>query len=67
MKHGMEKFCGLRYKMRMIGVHILGAEYLYGVNMSVANNTQHPESTVNNTNTTICYYAIHEAVATGEI
>ncbi len=35
--------------------------------MSVIHNTQQPESTLKKKNLSICYYAVHEAVAMGEI
>jgi hypothetical protein len=46
MKQGMECLQGLRYKLRMMGVAILGPSYIYGDNMSVIHNTQRPESTM---------------------
>jgi hypothetical protein len=33
MKQGMEALQGLRYKLRMMGVAILGPSYIYGDNM----------------------------------
>ena len=39
MKHGVETLRGLRYKLRMMGVEILGPSYVYGDNMSVIHNT----------------------------
>ena len=35
MKYGMETLQGLRYKLNMMGVLILGPSYIYGDNMSV--------------------------------
>ena len=46
LKHGIERVRGLRYKLRMMGVQISGPTDIYGDNMSVINNTQHPESTL---------------------
>ena len=66
MKHGMETLRGLRYKLRMMGVAIEGASYIYGDNMSVINNTQRPESTLRKKSNSICYHAMRESVAMGE-
>jgi hypothetical protein len=40
MKNGMEGIRGLRYKLRMMGIPLVGAAYIYGDNMSVIHNTQ---------------------------
>ena len=40
MKQGMESMCGLGYKLRMMGVPILGLSYFYEDNISVIPNTQ---------------------------
>ena len=67
MKIGMEKVRGLRYKLRMMGVPIDGPAFVYGDNMSVIHNTQKPESTLKKKSNQICYHAVREAVAMGEI
>jgi hypothetical protein len=67
MKLGVEALQGIRYKLRMMGVPIAGPTYVYGDNMSVIHNTQWPESTLKKKNLSICYHAVHEAVAMGEI
>ena len=66
MKHGMEAVCGLRYKLRMMGVPLSGPSYFYGDNMSVIHNTQRPESTLKKKSNSVCYHAVREAVAMGE-
>jgi hypothetical protein len=66
MKHGIENLRGIRYKLRMMGVPVKGASYVYGDNMSVVNNTSKPESTLKKKSTSICYHAVREAVAMGE-
>ena len=66
MKQGMEALRGLRYKLRMMGVAILGPSYIYGKSMSVIHNTQRPESVLKKKSNSICYHAIREAVAMGE-
>jgi hypothetical protein len=66
MKNGIECVRGIRYKLRMMGVKISGATYVYGDNMSVIHNTQKPESTLKKKSNSICYHAIRESVAMGE-
>jgi hypothetical protein len=67
MKLGKEVLWGIRYKLRMMVIPIAGPTYGYGDNMSVIYNTQQPESTLKKKNLSICYHAVHEAVAMGEI
>jgi hypothetical protein len=67
MKNGVEALRGIRYKLRMMGVPLTGASYVYGDNMSVIHNTQRPESTLRKKNLSICYHTVREAVAMGEI
>jgi hypothetical protein len=67
MKNGMEAIRGLRYKLRMMGVPLVGAAYIYGDNMSVIHNMQRPESMLQKKSNSICYHAVREAVAMGEI
>ena len=66
MKQGMEAVRVLRYKLRMMGVQTSGPTYVYGDNMSVIHNTQHPESTLQKKSNSICYHAMRELVAIGE-
>ena len=67
MKHVVEKLSGIRYRLRMMGVPLDGPSYVYGDNMSVINSTQKPESVLKKKSNSICYHAIREAVAMGEI
>ena len=67
IKQAMEASHGLQYKLRMMGIPIVGPTYIYGDNMSTINNTQHPESTLKKKSNSLCYHAIHEAIAMGEI
>ena len=62
-KQGMEAVRGLRYKLRMIGVRIIGPTYIYGDNMSVIHDTQHPELTLRKKSNSICYHAVRGLVA----
>ena len=66
MKQRMEAVRVLRYKLRIMGVQISGPTYVYGDNMSVIHNTQHPESTLRKKSDLICYHAMRESVAMGE-
>ena len=66
MKFGIEKLRALRYKLRMMGVPISGASYVYGDNLSVVTNAQKPESQLRKKNNAICYHAVRESVAMGE-
>jgi hypothetical protein len=66
MKQGMEALPGLRYKLQMMGVAILGPSYIYGDNMLVIHNTQRPESVLKKKSNSICYHAMRKAVAMGE-
>ena len=67
MKLGMETLCGLRYKLRMMGVPIAGLSSVYGDNMSVINNTQRPKSTLKKKSNLVCYHAVRESVAMREM
>jgi len=63
----MEYIRGLRYKLRMMGVPLSGPAYVYGDNMSVIQNTSRPESTLKKKSHSVCYHAVRESVAMGEI
>ena len=67
MKQAMEVSRGLRYKLRMMRVPIEGPTHMYGDNMSTIHNTQHPESQLKKKSNSICYHAVREAVAMGEL
>eukprot|EP00804_Cyclotella_cryptica_P014188 CCRYP_005613-RA/>CCRYP_005613-RA protein AED:0.39 eAED:0.39 QI:0/-1/0/1/-1/0/1/0/105 len=66
MKHDIENLRGNRYKLRMMGVPVKGATYVYGDNMYVVTNSSKPESTLKKKSNSICYHAVREAVAMGE-
>ena len=66
MNIGMEKLWGLRYKMSMMGVKILGPSFIYWDNISVIHNTQQPDSTLKKKLNSIYYHAIREYVAIKE-
>ena len=66
LNHGIENVRGIRYKLRMMGVELLGPTYIYGDNMSVINNTSKPESTLKKKSNSICFHAARASVASGE-
>ena len=66
LNHGIENVQGIRYKLRMMGVELLGPTYIHGDNMSVINNTSKPESTLKKKSNSICFHAARESVASGE-
>jgi len=66
MKHGVEKLRGLRYKLRMMGVPVLGPSYIYGDNKSAITNSSTPESVLKKKCNSICYHACRESVAMDE-
>jgi hypothetical protein len=66
MRLGIERLCGIRYKLRMMGIPLTGPSYIYGDNKSAITNSTKPESTLNKKNNSICYHAVRESVAMGE-
>ena len=58
MKVFMETLRGIRYQLRMMGVPISGPLYIYGDNMSVIHNTQHPEFTLKKKIISIFYHYV---------
>jgi len=67
MKTGVEALCGIRYKLRMMGVPLTGPSHVFGDNMPVIYNTSRPESTLKKKINSICYHAVREAVDSGEL
>jgi hypothetical protein len=66
MKNGIETCCGLRYKLRMIGVALSFPTFVYGDNMYVVHNTHRPESFLKKKSNSICYHAVCESAVMGE-
>jgi hypothetical protein len=66
MKYDIENLHGIRYKLRTTGIPVKGASCMYGDNMSVLTNTNKSELTLKKKSDSICYHAVHEAVAMGE-
>ena len=66
MKLCCEYIRGLRYKLRMMGIPIVGPAYIYGDNQSVLSNTTVPESQLKKKAQSIAYHFIREGVARDE-
>ncbi len=58
---------GLRYKLRMMGVPVNDATYVYCDNESVVVSTTRPESTLKKKHNAINYHRCREAIASGHI
>ena len=67
MTLAMETNRALRFKLRMMGIPVNGPSYFYGDNMSVIHNTQKPESVLKKKSNSVCYHAVRESVAMGEM
>ena len=50
-----------------MGVPIEGPTHMYGDNMSTIHNTQRPKSQLKKKSNSICYHAVREVVAMGEL
>jgi hypothetical protein len=66
VKNGIDNCRGLRYKLRMMGVTLIGPTYVYGDNMYVVHNTQKPESVLKKKSNSICYHVVRESADMGE-
>jgi hypothetical protein len=51
----------------MMGIPLYSPTFTLGDNMSVIFNTSHPESTLKKKSNSICYHAVRESVAMGEM
>ena len=65
-KQCCEYIRGLRYKLRMMGIPVIGCSFLYGDNQSVLCNTCIPDSTLNKKNHAVAYHFVREGVAREE-
>ena len=63
MKQCCEYLCGLRYKLRMMGIAMNGPCFIQGDNKSVLANTTELGSTLKKKSQSIAYYFICEGVA----
>ena len=66
MKQCTEYVRGLRYKLRMMGIPVIGPTYIYGDNQSVLANTTIPDSTLKKKSQSIAYHFVREGVARDE-
>jgi hypothetical protein len=58
MKQATEYVCGLRYKLRMMGVTVDEPAFVYGDNQSVLANTANPSSTLKKKSNAIAYHFV---------
>ena len=63
MKQCCEYLKGLRYKLRMMGIPVMGPAYISGDNQSVLANTTNPDSTLKKKSQSIAYHFVREEVA----
>lgn len=66
MKLCCEYLRGLRYKLRMMGIPILGPVYVHGDNQSVLANTSIPDSQLKKKSQSIAYHFVREGAARDE-
>jgi len=66
MKQVTEYIRGLRYKLRMMGIPVEEATFVYGDNKSVINNTSLPQSTLQKKSNAIAYHFVREGSARDE-
>jgi hypothetical protein len=66
MKNGIETFCGLHYKLRIMGFALGGPTFVYGENLYVVHNTQRPESVLKKKSNSFFYHTVREYAAMGE-
>jgi hypothetical protein len=60
MKHCCKYLCGLRYKIRMMGIPLEHCCFIYGDNKSVLFNTTIPDSTLKRKHRSIAYHFVRE-------
>jgi hypothetical protein len=66
MKQCCEYLRGLRYKLRMMGIPVIGPAYIFGDNQSVLANTTIPDSTLKKKSQSIAYHFVREGAARDE-
>lgn len=66
MKQAAEYTRGLRYKLRMMGLHVDEPSFIFGDNQSVLANTTKPESMIKKKSNSIAYHYVREGVARDE-
>ena len=66
MNQCCEYLCGIRYKLRMMGIPCVGPAYILGENQYVLANTSIPDSKIKKNNQSISYHFIREEAARDE-
>jgi hypothetical protein len=66
MKQATEYICGLRYKLRMMGIKVDEPTFVFGDNQSVLANTTNPTSTLKKKSNAIAYHFVRKGVARDE-
>ena len=66
MKQCCEYIRGLRYKLRMMGIPVIGPALIYGDNQSVLYNSSIPDSTLKKKSQSIAYHFVREGAARDE-
>lgn len=66
MKQCCEYVRGLRYKLRMMGIPVVGPALIYGDNQSVLANATNPDSTLKKKSQSIAYHFVREGTARDE-
>jgi hypothetical protein len=67
LRTAVELIIGLRYKLRMFGIHIDGPTNVFCDNQGVVYNSTSPESILAKKHNSICYHRVREAAAAGVI
>ena len=66
MKQCCEYVCGLRYKLRIMGIPCEDPTFIYGDNQSVLSNTTIPDSMLKKKSQSIAYHFVQEGAAQDE-
>jgi hypothetical protein len=66
IKNGIETCCALHCNLRMMDFPLSVPTYMYGDNISVFHNTNHPESVLKKKSNSIYYHAVRELATMGE-
>ena len=67
LRIAVELMEGLRYRLRMLGIPLLGPTYILCDNEAVTRNATHPESVLKRKHASISYHKVREAQAAGYI
>ena len=63
MKQATEYVCGLRYKLRMMGITVNEPTFVFGDNQSVLANTTAPASTLKKNSNAIAHHFVRKGCA----